>query len=71
MVFELVRRLAPGVVVLRCDGDQAIWTLKRLRKDTRCAGTNLILRSGERHFGPVGNQLYRWARLCREFVDSL
>ena len=63
-VVTVVQVLAAGLVGLRYDGDVALWTIRVLRKDAKCARCGRVLRRGDRAFGPMGNKLYRYARLC-------
>lgn len=54
------------------DGTQAIWTRVKLRKEckcTRCWGE--IMEKGTEAFRPLGNQQYRFSRLCVACVTSV
>jgi hypothetical protein len=70
-LFVLVKRLNEGAVCLKTNADRALWTKRRLRKDTFCRATGKVLKTGESHFGPIGNQLYRSWRLSDEYVTGL
>lgn len=68
--FVRVRKVSDGVYLIATDGDQALWTRRKLRKGTHCAATNMFLAPGEHHYGPIGNQLYRMCRLYAPTVEQ-
>lgn len=69
-LFRIVRCMAEGLYVIETGRDQAMWTLRKLRKNTHCAATRQSLLKGEAHYGPVGNMDYRGWRIHRSWVES-
>lgn len=68
--FRVIMALAPGVYLIQYDAHRALWATKKLRKNTECAATKRPLKKGDTHYGPVGNQMYRYRRLHRQFVEG-
>lgn len=69
------RKMADGLYVIsttsiRGDEGHAMWTLRKLRKNSRCVQTGKPLLKGEEHYGPIGNMDYRGWRVHREYVEK-
>ena len=69
-LFVIVRKMTDGLYVIATGEHGAMWTLRKLRKDTECMATRAQLHKGEEHYGPVGNMDYRGWRLHKEFVEG-
>ena len=69
-VYFIAERKGEGLYSICTDGDPALWSLRRLRKDTRCAATGQPLCQGEFHYAPIGNMGYRARRLSRAYVEK-
>lgn len=61
---------APGLAIIRYNGDEALWTRCRLRKHTKCADLNFPLAPGEDAYRPTGNKMYRMMRLSVLAVED-
>lgn len=61
----LLHALSDSLVAVLYDGDKALWTERTLRKTTQCANCGAKLTLGQKAWGPIGNQSYRYARLCQ------
>lgn len=70
MIFKIIDKITEGSYVILTDGHQAVWTRRRLRKDTTCAASGSLLKAGELHYGPIGNQMYRYQRVARLHVET-
>lgn len=68
--IDVLEALSDGVVSILVDGRKALWTLRTLRRDTRCAVTKVELLKGEKHYGPVTNADFRMLRLHRSYVET-
>lgn len=70
--FPVQKKIADGLYVIRVGecGDPAMWTLRRLRKQSKCVATGKRLEKGEQHYGPIGNMDYRGWRIHREYVEQ-
>jgi hypothetical protein len=68
--FIVVARLGDGLYRVTTDGWPALWVRRTLRRDAECAATGAELHKGERHYGPVGNMMYRFRRLSTDFVEG-
>ena len=58
------------MAIIAHNGDEALWMEVTLRKDTKCAATRVPLRKGDRAYSPVGNQMYRAARIAAAWVEA-
>lgn len=75
MGITVERKLAEGLYVvwaetIRGVEGRAMWTLRKLRKKSRCVETGKTLNAGEQHYGPIGNMDYRGWRVDREFIET-
>lgn len=68
--FVVVRRRV-GFATIETDGDRAIWTRRKLRKPAPCAVCGETLAKGALAYAPLGNQMYRMARIGAEHIESL
>lgn len=68
------KRLSEGLVGITYDHDRtvdkAIWSAVVTRKDWKCRECGKQRPKGVRAFAPIGNQMYRMHRLCRECVEA-
>jgi hypothetical protein len=71
MIFRLVEKLSDGLSVISTDGSSTIWSSAKLRKERKCAKCDRILRAGTTAFSPMGNQSYRYLRMCSTCVKGL
>jgi hypothetical protein len=69
-LFRIVRRMADGLYVVETGGHSALWTRRKLRKNTHCSATRTDLRKGEMHYGPIGNMDYRGWRIHKNFMEG-
>lgn len=75
MAITVERMLAPGLfsvstTSIRGEEGRAMWSLKKLRKDSPCAATGKQLRKGELHYAPIGNMDYRGWRVHRDYMEG-
>lgn len=69
--IALVVARAPGVVVLEVDGDRALWSSAKARKEAVCALTGRPIAKGEVCYRPIGNQLYRYERIREDALHRV
>lgn len=67
----LLKRLSDGLVALRYQGDEALWSRSTIRKTATCAVTGREIPKGAQAYRPVGNQQYRSARIAADVVDAI
>jgi hypothetical protein len=70
MGYIIEKQVTEGVYRVRTGGDWALWTRRKLRKDSVCAATGERLPKGAVAYGPLGNQQYRWMRMSAAVVES-
>jgi hypothetical protein len=68
--FPVLRKMSDGLFVIDTAGQCDMWTLRKLRKPSKCVATGRQLVKGERHYGPVTNGDHRGWRLHREYVEN-
>ncbi len=75
MAIEIIRKLTEGAYIaethdVRGRVGTSLWSLCRLRKDTRCAQTGKRLLKGEQHYRPLSNNDYRSWRVHRDYFEK-
>lgn len=68
--FPVVKRMSDGLYVIDAGRDRDMWTLRKLRRESKCVATGRQLSKGELHYGPITNGAHRGWRLHREYVEN-
>lgn len=77
MIWRVVKVLGPDLWRILRDDNAALWSKVRLRAvkpralPRRCAICQYEFKAGDSAFAPIGNQSYRYERLCIPCVGSL
>ena len=68
--FRVVERVGDSLYMINHAGRVAMWSRRRLRRETACAATGKPLHIDDLAYGPVGSMTYRYRRLSAAFVEG-
>lgn len=69
--YDFVETVAPGVVVIKRNGNDAVWALCTTRKPYKCSVDGAEFPKGSDAYRPVGNKQYRYERICAAHIDAV
>ena len=67
----LIKRLAPGAVILSCSHGQDIWTEVKLRKPCDCARCWQPIAKGAQAYRPLTFSYHRSDRICLKCIGQI
>lgn len=70
LIVRVLHRRGNGLALMSYNGEEALWVRRISRKAGTCCMTGKPFGKGDRVYGPVGNQMYRFERALEEAVLS-
>ena len=67
-VIEMLEPEHTGLARITRNGDRALWATAKMRKVCKCAFCKAAIQKGDVAYRPLGNQMYRYERLCQACV---
>lgn len=70
-MISVLQALSPNLMRVSYHGHQALWSVRDSRKECKCAVCYEDIPKDREVFGSIGNQQYRYVRICGACMQGL